>query len=208
MKIHVEIEGLEPGLMMNGLGGYGATIPEEMKDKGIKDLKSWYDSDVNAAREWEAEQKAYRNEKGELIMPTDVLWGTIMNACKGYKIKISGKNTAARMVIPVMFKIKEKEFPIYNGTSSKKPATDYEIEFKIARVPPRTGARVPKAWPLIFPWRISFGFECSPNVSVSHAKDFKRIVEYACEFCGFMDGRPGLGHFSYGTARITEWTVS
>lgn len=212
MSITVKIEGVEPGLLMNSLGGYGADLPPEVKKKGIRDIRQWYEHDKEAARSWEAENGAYRMAKGKqqggktpFCIPLDVIWGCFLCSMGGYKVKVGGKSKPAKGIFPSIFNVAEQEIVLTDRKG--KPLYEFtETVTKMVRVPPRTGGRIPRTWGRLFPWFAEFTFQ-TINATSEQIEVGKEVLVYGGTFVGIMDGRPGLKRFNYGRFEVTGWEV-
>lgn len=215
MICKVRLKGIAPGLLMNSLGGYGKSVPDEIKKKGIKDLKGWYEIDKPGAMSWEAENGAYRmstpigpdNKLHALCITQDVLWGCFLKGCAGFKVKIGGKNTSANYVFPSVLSLNETEIPLTD--EQNVPLTRFTDQVtKIVRIPPGPkGARVPKTWGRLFPWFANFSIQTTQNVNQDHLKCAKEVLVYSGTFQGIMDGRPGLRHFNFGRFEVEQFVV-
>jgi hypothetical protein len=215
MIIKAQLKGLEPGLLMNSLGGYGKGVPKEMRDKGIKDLKSWYEIDKAGAQMWEAENGAYRMstpvEPGGKVhsfcVTQDVLWGCFLKGCSSMKVKIGGRSMSAKTVFASILAPTAFEFPIVD--SSDVPLTKFtDTITKIVRIPPGPkGARVPKTWGRLYPWFCNFSLKTRTAVSRDALDKAREVFEQSGIFQGMMDGRPGLQHFNFGCFEVSKWVV-
>ena len=207
MDVKVSLRGLEPGLMMNSLGRYGADIPDQVKKSGIKTLRNWYETDPTAAKAWEAETGSYRSEDGVLCIPRDVLWACFVRACSGYKVKVGGKNMTANNVFPSVLNFSPHEVHLYDDKG--KPITKIEsIETKFVNVPPGPrGVKVPKSWAVIFPWNAEFIITAEDTCTSDHLTVAQIIMEHAGKYMGLMDGRPQLKRFNYGRFDVVGWEV-
>lgn len=215
-KVDFTIQGREPGLLMNGLDSMGLKFPEELKKRGIKDLRHWLEVEPEAARHWDAESHSYRQTttgdeargKRPLVIPGHVLMACWREACSGGKIKLGGKNVPLMRVLPASIRISTLEAPLLDS----KLKAIYEctsLKSMFVRIPPRTGARVLKTWFNIFPWKAKFTAETvAPECTPDQLDAFKTVLEQAGIYQGIMDGRPGLRRFNYGTFEITEWEIS
>ena len=219
-EIHVRIKGLEPGLMPNSLNGYGNDeVPKEIKAKGVKDLKQWYAIDKPAAGMWAAYRGAYmlptdntwdaatgRWTKNEgMYIPRNVLWSCFILGCRDFKVKIGSSRKSAAVIMPIVFNIKETAIPLFD--KDRRPIKEFTGRYDDhVKVPPRTGARVPKTWGIIYPWWAEFTLKINQAASADTLKLAKEIFDYAGTYLGIMDGRPGLRRgFSNGQFKVETW---
>lgn len=215
-KVDFTIQGREPGLLMNGLDSMGLKFPEELKKRGVKDLKHWIEMEPENARRWDAESHSYRQttttdaprEKRPLVIPGHVLMACWRQACSGLKIKLGGKNVPMMRILPASIRISTLEAQVLDLKG--KPRFDCtELKSMFVRIPPRTGARVLKTWFNVFPWKAEFTAETvAPECMPDQLEAFKTVLEHGGIYEGIMDGRPGLRRFNYGTFEITEWKIT
>lgn len=207
MQVHCKIRGIEPGLMMNSLNGYGQDIPKEIKAKGIKTLGAWYETDRSAAEKWAADFSQYYSDRLKcLVIPQDVISGAFLKACSGIKVKIGSRNHSANTIFPSVLTFNQTETPLLDLDG--KPITKYtHVINKFVRVPPRTGARVPKTWAGVYPWQAEVVIDCAPSMSKGHIDTAKEVMVIAGQYVGIMDGRPALKRFNYGRFDVIGWEV-
>ena len=206
MIIKVGLEGMEPGLMMNSLEAYGKDIPKKIREKGIKSLNEWVGVNKAEAQAWMAETSQYRSEKSGLHIPLDVISGCFLKACSGFKVKVGSTKKSANAIFPAVFFFREHEIPLLGADGKRIDKYTHTIS-KFVRVPPRTGARVPKTWAGVYPWTAEFSIDCGPTVTLEHLEVAQEVFTFAGLYVGIMDGRPSLKRFNYGRFKLSKWDV-
>jgi hypothetical protein len=175
MHYAIDLEGLEPGLVMNN--------PEcMMKQDGGR---------VPKPAE-EAESKCYRLapagkfKKGELCIPGHCIMASLLTVTQPFKIQMRGKRLAPKKWLA--------------GASVVKPATvglgveEYEVFVTPAVVQSK---RVMRARPRVFPWRASFALTFSDadplygDFALALQKILPDMLAMAGVQSGLLDNRPG-----------------
>lgn len=132
----------------------------------------------------EAELGTYLDDEGELVFPTIAVRNALYAAASGRKIRVNGTRTARSGLAGV---IPTSEFmPLMNGDG--KQATDFEVDTRFVRVPPRTGARVPRSRPKFSPWSLEFEIDYDENLI--DARSIAELAEIAGKTVGLGDYRP------------------
>ncbi len=89
--------------------------------------------------------------------------------------------------------------PLVKARKSKKGDHDFPLHKDVVRIPPVTGALVPKYWPIMEQWQ--FDFEISVfDDSLESEGELKASLDAAGIFCGLGTGRPDFGKF-----KVTHW---
>ena len=177
-RIDLQMEGVTPILMNSPRG---MLEPEE----GARIRTKKYD------QKEEAEKVAYRNAKGKLYVPSAAVKGMLINAAS---FKKAGK-FALRPLIAGSVRILDEELVLDNQK--------YEVDLRTVVI---QRARVVKARPKVFPWKLDVSLEfdsdmiSDPNIIMSCFEDGGRRV-------GILDFRPQkLGEF--GQFKINKWKVA
>lgn len=206
LRVQVEITGDKRGCLPNNLKNYGGTIPQEIRESGIKDIGHWYETQPDKAKEWQAEGGSYRDEDGNFHIPKHMMWACWLRGASGMKVKLGGKSTAIGSIIAGSISIDQAEIVMID--SKNKPITKFDdLVTMMVRVPPRTGSRVPKTWGRITGWSARFTVTAEENVTLDHLAVFHEALKAAGQFHGIFDARPGLRKFDYGKFTVKTWKV-
>jgi hypothetical protein len=141
-----------------------------------------------------AEQKAYRNKKGELVIPCDAIKTIIRNASKEL-VGVKKSKNIERVIRSGLF-IKEDG----EGLSLGKKDHDGIVRDIITRTEGKKQTRVPTYRPLIREWKTKgtlnlFDDELSPDF-------IKQALSLGGIRYGLLSHRPDFGRF-----KITKWEV-
>lgn len=149
----------------------------------------------NMTPEEQAEIYAYRNEKGELIIPSVCVFACIIDGGKFSKRGKSKVTTLKSSLIPAGIAIIEKECPL--GTSK------YEVD-KRSAVVPATGGRIMVYRPMLSEWETSFTLEVDEKeFSESEVKTYVADAGKKCGLLAFRPSRKGW----FGKFEISGWQV-
>lgn len=208
MNAKITILGLEPGIAMHSLRGYGEDVPENIKKEGIKDLKGWYELRRNEAAEWQAEMGAYRNADGYFIIPREVLWSCFIESCSGYKLKVGGKNSAANKFYASMVSIREPEIVLLDVSTGKPLKKFGSLWTTFVRIPPRTGSRVLHTRGIVYPWKAEFIMDADDLCTRDQLNTVENILDQSSgRFFGIMSARPQLKKFNYGRFEVSSFDI-
>ncbi|KKM76726.1 hypothetical protein LCGC14_1377260 [marine sediment metagenome] len=176
--IRVEINGTTP-LLMNKYN-----IEAELERQKGKRITKTYDPKE------EAEKSAYwgSGKKKELIVPSEVIYASILNASSFHKI---GKRSA-KSILAGSIRVEPMEISL--GTNK------YEIDTRPVVI---QRARVLKSRARIDNWNISFNIVYSEKL-IADPQIIKTVLEEAGERIGIMDFRPQRGG-AYGCFKITKF---
>ena len=177
-KIDVEIEGVTP-LLMNKYN-----VQAELDRQKGKRITKTYDPEV------EADISAYwgTGKKKELIIPSEVLYASILNASSFHKIN----RRSARSILAGSINI--EPFEISLGTDK------YIIDNRPVVI---QRARVIKSRARIDKWKATFKILYDERL-ISDPFIIKTVLEEAGQRIGIMDFRPQKGG-RYGTFKITKF---
>lgn len=165
-KIEVVIEGTAPLLM------HSAEKMEEQRITG--NPGKVYD------KKKEAEKVAYRNDKGELYVPSRALKACILNAASWFKIgKIS-----AKQLIAGCSKLEPHELTL-TDTKGKK-LTQYKVDIRPVVV---QRSRIMRSRPRIDEWKMKFEIIYNEKL-LSDTTKLNQIIEEAGQRIGLLDNRP------------------
>lgn len=165
MKIKVKVKGLAPYIMHKFV---------------IADNKTSSRGKKVYIPEEEAEKVAYRNEKGELVIPSSHFKASMVKAAVDFQAK--GKKT---------YKDYIKSGIVFEDEYNLLDKQEYEI-FTCAVVVSRS--RIARSRPLIRNWSCEFVFEIIDETWLNQTV-VKEILEAAGKFKGVGDQRPEYGRF-------------
>lgn len=134
----------------------------------------------NYVPEEEAEKAAYRNQQGQLILPTNHFKASMVKAATDFKI--SGKKTAKEFV---------KSGILMSETETVLDPQEYEV-FTCPVVVNRS--RIPRSRPMIRDWTCEFTLEIIDDLYLDKNL-IKEILETAGKYKGVGDNRPEYGRF-------------
>lgn len=179
-----EITGVSPILQNN---------PAKMQKKadgGLKGGKKVYDPAI------EAEESSYRNERGELVVPSIAFRASMFKACTGRKIgKMGAKSVVAASVFPVEMAC------ILLGQKSGKPLTKFEIH-STRVVIQRQG--IIRCRAMIADWKTILALEVDSEM-LPDPNVVEQLLNVAGKVAGIMDWRPErLGMFGRYTAKLVK----
>ena len=177
-KITVTIEGTTP-LLMNRYN-----VEAELERQKGKRITKTYDPKE------EAEKSAYwsTSKKKELIIPSEVLYASILNASSFHKI---GKRSAKSILAG---SIRVEPFEISLGTSK------YVIDTRPVVI---QRARVLKSRAKLEKWKASFDIVYDEGL-IADPQIIKTVLSEAGQRIGIMDFRPNKGG-PYGTFITTKF---
>lgn len=177
-KITVTIEGTTP-LLMNRYN-----VEAELQRQKGKRITKTYDPTE------EAEKSAYwsSGKKKELIIPSEVLYASILNASSFHKI---GKRSA-RSILAGSIRVEPMEISL--------DTNKYEIDTRPVVI---QRARVLKSRARLDKWKATFEIVYSENL-IADAQIIETVLSEAGERIGIMDFRPQKGG-PYGTFRIIKF---
>jgi len=179
--IDCEIVGKTP-LLMNSVQNLA---------EGVSVKKKIYD------HKEEAEKVAYRNKKGNLIVPSRCLKASMLGAASFYKV---GRSTMKPIIAGCMA---IEPFDIEILDSKGKKIKVYNIDLRPVVV--NRGQRIMRARPCIDDWKLKFTivYVETPEQKVE-ADIFRRILEKAGRSTGILDNRPQK-YGENGTFRVTKF---
>lgn len=176
--INVKIVGKSP-LLMNRYN-----IQAELdRQKGRRTTKTY-------VPEEEAEKSAYwgSGKKKELIIPSQVLYASILNASSFYKIN----KKSAKTIMAGSIKIEPMEISL--GTDK------YQVDIRPVVI---NRAKVLKGRAILNEWKASFQIVYNDKV-IADTQIIKDILAEAGDRIGIMDFRPQKGG-PYGTFEVVEF---
>ena len=164
---NIEIKGIRPLLMHSA-----ATIGAKTGGRG----KTEYDPKE------EAESYLYKNEKGEIVIPSLNILSAMRESAKDFKVPGKGRKTYMRYIYAGV-QINPLEIPL---------ASD---GWKIDRKPVVIQrARIMRSRPRFDKWSLKFNIEIVDPII--RGSDAKSILEAAGKYQGLCDFRPLYGLFS------------
>lgn len=136
----------------------------------------------------EADKLAYKDNKGELFVPSTAIKGALIGASAYKKI---GKYTAKPIIAGGVFIPEEK---LYLGTKK------YDLDIRTVVI---QRSRIVKARPRIEDWKLSFELQYNENLIGNSDIIYGLLVE-AGQRIGLLDFRPQrMG--SFGMFEVTKW---
>jgi len=180
-KIEIELKGTGEGLLMHSAGGM---VVQTVKKNPAKQ----YDPKEDA------EKVAYRNEDGNLMIPSRCIKAAILNAASWTKF---GKKSA-KPIIAGCTRISPSEIELIDHKN--KPIKDYKIDLRPVVV---QRARIMRARPLIKEWKLRFDIIYN-DVLVSDTEIIRNILEEAGQRVGLLDNRPQT-YGENGTFEVTKF---
>ena len=181
-KINVKIVGCSDLLMNN---------PKSMLD--MPEEGAVVKTTKNRDHKKDAENAAYKTNKGFLYCPNTAIKGTIINASSYKKI---GKNTL-RPLIAGGIRIPTEELLI---KQKGKPIKNYDIDLRTVVI---QRARVPKARPKIANWEIDFEILYN-EILIPDPNVIRVVLEEAGQRIGILDFRPQKNG-EFGTFKVTKF---
>lgn len=185
-KIQVEIEGTT-SLLQNKYN----IEQEKERQKGHRVTKT-YD-----AKE-EAKKSAYWSSDGKhLIIPSQVLYASILNASSFHKIN----RRSAKSILAGSIRIEPEEVPLLDEKG--KPIEKYEIDTRPVVI---QRARVLKSRARIDKWKAKFEIVYNEKL-IGDAEIIKTVLTEAGMRIGIMDFRPQKSGY-YGTFNVTKFKTN
>lgn len=178
--IKIEIEGTSP-LLMNR---YNVEAELE-RQKGKRITKTYIPEE-------EAEKSAYwgTGKKKELVIPSEVLYASLLNASSFHRI---GKRSA-KSILAGSMRVEPMEVSL--GTNK------YQIDTRPVVI---QRARVLKSRARLDKWKASFTIVYSEQL-IADPHIIRTVLEEAGQRIGIMDFRPQKGG-PYGTFKVTKFTL-
>ena len=165
-KIVVEIEGTSPLLMHS--------CANMMQQAATKNPAKNYDPRVDA------ENVAYRDKAGDLIVPSRCLKACILNAASWYKF---GKKSAKQILAGCT---RIEPYDIALSDAKGKSLKDYEIDQRPVVV---QRSRIIRARPRLDEWRLKFNIIYNDEI-IGDVQIIKSIIEEGGQRIGILDNRP------------------
>lgn len=167
-KIDIELEGTGEGLLMHSAQNMG-------EPKTTKNPAKQYDPKIDA------EKVAYRNDKGNLVIPARCLKACILNGASWHKF---GRKSA-KPIIAGCSRIEPSNIELLDPKTGKS-LSDYKIDKRPVVV---QRARIIRARPLIEKWVIKFTIVYN-EVIIGKPDLLREILEEAGQRVGLLDNRP------------------
>jgi hypothetical protein len=130
----------------------------------------------------EAESYLYKDEKGNIIIPSRVIKAVIRDAGRNYTVKGRGKTTYAAM-IRAGLDTEPDEIPLKSD--------GWKVDIKTVVVQRN---RIPRARPRFDNWELEFKI-INKDPTVIQKETLKKILEDAGKWYGMGDYRPEFGLF-------------
>ena len=177
MKFKVSIKGIAPLL-------HDRFPEEEFINKSRQGGKKKAE-DLPQAEE---EKALYKNEKGELIIPTNMFLGAMKKGATSYKLE--GKKTYKDLVRGGVFI--DEEYSVLKGDERKWTVLARALK-------KNTGTTIMKYNPKFEKWSANFTLTCLDDRATTEA--LHEILKYSGAYCGI-----GGWHPRYGRFEVTKFT--
>lgn len=186
MKIYVEISGTSPILI------HRFTAENEVKvSSGISSVSI---SGKGTPRE-QAEKKLYKDDKGNLYLPSPNVFACIIQAGKFRKVGKTKITTTKSSLIPAGMSIEEIVLPF--GTK------DFEVDSRSVVIP-STGGRIMEHRPRLDEWKLKFTLDVDEEMF--DEQTVRLLLDDAGKKVGLGDFRPDRKG-PFGRFTVTGWRV-
>ncbi len=185
-----EITGKEPGIMFNNPAMMGATTGSVTQTRSNK---KYNDKD-------EAEMRTYRNDKGNLVVPSVQVRASLLEASKAFKLGRTNLKTVLNSIMIEPVDDLELKSP------SNRPIKNYTIDKRRVVV---SRAGIMRARPVVPQWKLSFKIEVDRELmenslqGTSTLELLTRVLSDAGKKQGIGDYRPQKGG-SFGRFEVTN----
>ena len=185
-----EITGKEPGIMFNNPAMMGATTGTVTQTRSNK---KYNDKD-------EAEMRTYRNDKGNLVVPSVQIRASLLEASKAFKLGRTNLKTVLNSIMIEPVDDLELKSP------SNRPIKNYTIDTRRVVV---SRAGIMRARPVVPQWKLSFKIEVDRELmenslqGTSTLELLTRVLSDAGKKQGIGDYRPQKGG-SFGRFEVTN----
>ena len=185
-----EITGKEPGIMFNNPAMMGATTGTVTQTRSNK---KYNDKD-------EAEMRTYRNDKGNLVVPSVQVRASLLEASKAFKLGRTNLKTVLNSIMIEPVDDLELKSP------SNRPIKNYTIDKRRVVV---SRAGIMRARPVVPEWKLSFKIEVDRELmenslqGTSTLELLTRVLSDAGKKQGIGDYRPQKGG-SFGRFEVTN----
>jgi len=185
-----EITGKEPGIMFNNPAMMGATTGSVTQTRSNK---KYIDKD-------EAEMRTYRNDKGNLVVPSVQVRASLLEASKAFKL---GRTNLKTVLNSIMI---EPVDDLELKSLSNRPIKNYTIDKRRVVV---SRAGIMRARPVVPQWKLSFKIEVDRELmenslqGTSTLELLTRVLSDAGKKQGIGDYRPQKGG-SFGRFEVTN----
>jgi hypothetical protein len=185
-----EITGKEPGIMFNNPAMMGATTGTVTQTRSNK---KYNDKD-------EAEMRTYRNDKGNLVVPSVQVRASLLEASKAFKLGRTNLKTVLNSIMIEPVDDLELKSP------SNRPIKNYTIDKRRVVV---SRAGIMRARPVVPQWKLSFKIEVDRELmenslqGTSTLELLTRVLSDAGKKQGIGDYRPQKGG-SFGRFEVTN----
>lgn len=146
-------------------------------------------------RQREGALRVYKNGKG-LYFPAQAIRATMIKGAAAQDIKhvaVRGRPKALWPFIERAVSVTPSEM-LFNIQEAD------ELHREMVRIPPKTGAMVPKYWPLLKEWGLTFDLVVFDE-SLQEESELKASLQAAGLFCGLGTCR----NLGYGRFKVTDW---
>ena len=185
-----EITGKEPGIMFNNPAMMGATTGTVTQTRSTKKYND----------KAEAEMRTYRNDKGNLVVPSVQVRASLLEASKAFKLGRTNLKTVLNSIMIEPVDDLELKSP------SNRPIKNYTIDKRRVVV---SRAGIMRARPVVPQWKLSFKIEVDRELmenslqGTSTLELLTRVLSDAGKKQGIGDYRPQKGG-SFGRFEVTN----
>jgi hypothetical protein len=181
-RAEVVLHGLRPLLMSSP-----REVMEGTKGGGRKASKEYVDEE-------EAEKRAYRNKKGDLVVPARCIRACLVKAAKLYRTGRRVGISVSDMIKGSIF-IEPEDVPLLDAKG--RQVEDYVIDKQLVVV---QRSRIVRCRPRIDDWTLRFEIRWDPRIYGLTLEQIKDVVEDAGHI-GLLDYRPTYGIFGLKSIR-------
>ena len=151
----------------------------------------------------QAEKTAYKDDKGNLYVPTQNLYACIINAGKFHKVGKTKVTTAKSSLVPAGLVMNDGLVLSLLNPKSNKAQKSFEVDSRRVVIP-ATGGAVMRHRARIDEWRIRFTVEV--DMTVFDANFVRTLVDDAGKKIGLGDYRPERKG-PFGKFKVTKWSI-
>lgn len=185
MRIDIQIEGITPMICNR--------FTEARQAKASSGNSTTQVGDLGSPQE-QAEERLYKDEKGNLVIPQPNIFSCIIEGGKFFKAGKSKITTIKSSLIPGCVEIEGVTIPIEYKDS-------WTVDSRPVRIP-ATGGRIICHRPIFNDWKLSFIVFL--DTDIIGVKIFREIVDAAGRRIGLGDFRPACKG-PFGRFVVTKW---
>lgn len=186
-KVKVTLQGLPPGLLMQGKGVMEADAEKPSAKKGVYRPAS---EEAELRAHWKGSGK-----KRELCIPSVMFYNSFCQAAMDFQNPLKKKQTMGSMIGSTI---------AFDETMIGLGHSEFEVYEDYVRIPPRTGQMVKIGRPLIRDWKVTFGMTCDNELWTIEL--LPQIITSAGKVVGIGAWRPKLKG-CYGKFTLVEFKI-